>query len=874
LSYPCLYTILVVIAFGAGRGLQLRPKRLYLPNLGEVIMKLSISIYVISLFTCITLHAEITLDGTLGPRGALEGPDYAIGAELGQQLGSNLFHSFADFNININESATFFGPNNINNVINRVTGGNSSNIDGILRSTIPDADVYLINPAGMMFGKNAELDILGGFHASTADTLRFQDGSEFNARNPQNSILTVAPISAFGFITNSPAPLSIEHSKLTLPIDKTLSLIGGDVQIDKAFLTATAGRINIAGVANQGDVTLLPHDLALSAQAADVTLRDSIITVSGGGGDGIYIRAGQFFLDNAIVQANTAVAAKGGEINVQADDLKATNGGRLISQTLGTGQAGKIKIKVKGLTEFAGETVKSSGNVNVSGINIISYGDGDGGSVELETGSLNLKNGASINATTYSFGQSGNINIQATDSISLSGIGSQGQGSSIAANTRVQTENAGNGGTIILEAEQLHFTDGAQIGTATYGTGNGGQTNLNITEDITLSGEDGRGITSGILTVTTDSGDGGTITLKANQLAILQGAKIGADSGGTGQGGNIQISINDLVKLEGLDGAGYGSFITTNSQGKTAYAGNGGTIELIAGRLQLADGAQIATSTFGPGQGGKLTVKVAKTATLSGQDQSENGFRSGLLTASEGQMDDAGDGGTIVLVVGDLRLAENGEITAETLGPGVGGNINIQAQTVKLTESSILASSDAQGDAGRVVLAIGDKLQMRNSSIETKAESADGGTMKITAPSYIYLINSQITASVSEERGSGGNITLKPQFIILDNGEILAKAKRGKGGNINIVTTGIYSYRNKPIKDVINASSEFGVDGEVKINSPEVNLDELLVILPGGFIESAELPKPCQIEEVSDISTFQVESHREGVPMAPAGFQE
>jgi len=809
-------------------------------------MKLSISTYIISLFTCITLHAEITLDGTLGPRGALEGPDYAIGAELGQQLGSNLFHSFADFNLNINESATFSGPNNINNVINRVTGGNSSNIDGILRSTIPDADVYLINPAGMLFGPNAILDIQGSFHASTADTLRFQDGGEFNARSPQDSLLTIAPISAFGFLTDSPQPLSVSgsvtegSSKLAVQIGKALSLIGGNIQITRSRLTANSGRINIAGVAGQGDVTISPEDLVLSVGAGDVTLENSTVSVSGvGGGGNVYIRAGQFIVDGATVSNGTTYGTAG-EINVRAENLIASHGGRFISDSRGAGQGGKIKIKVKGLTEFAGDVVKkSSGNVSVSGINIISRQYGDGGSVELETGSLNLKNGASINATTYRFGQSGNINIQATDSINLSGVGSQGQGSSIAANTQGQTENAGKGGTVVLEAKGLHLADGALIGTVTSNSGASGEIKIKVSEGVVLAGKDKRGFTSSILTSSASSGDGGSIKLEAKQLSLFDGTSILA-----------------------------------NSAGSTVNAGNGGTIEIIAGRLQLVDGAQIATSTFGPGQGGELAIKVIEEAIFSGQDQSEDGFRSGLLTTSEGQMDDAGNGGTIVLVVGDLRLAENGEITTETLGPGVGGNINIQAQTVKLTESSILASSDAQGDAGRVVLAIGDKLQMRNSSIETKAESADGGNMIITAPSYIYLVNSQITASVSEERGSGGNITLKPQFIILDNGEIFAKAKRGKGGNINIITTGIYSSRNKPIKDVINASSEFGVDGEVKINSPEVNLDELLIILPGGFIESAKLSKPCQIEEVSDISTFRVESHREGVPMAPAGFQE
>jgi filamentous hemagglutinin family protein len=164
--------------------------------------------------SCPILYAEVTLDGTLGPRIALEGPDYAIDAKFGQQHGNNLFHSFDHFNLNSNESATFSGPNNISNILSRVTGGSPSHINGLFRATIPNADVYFFNPYGILFGKEATLDVQGSFHASTADTLRFSDGNEFNARNPENSLLTVAPVETFGFLTEKPQSLSIEKSEL------------------------------------------------------------------------------------------------------------------------------------------------------------------------------------------------------------------------------------------------------------------------------------------------------------------------------------------------------------------------------------------------------------------------------------------------------------------------------------------------------------------------------------------------------------------------------------------------------------------------------------------------------------------------------------
>jgi filamentous hemagglutinin family protein len=153
----------------------------------------------------ISTYAQITTDGTLGQTLNLPGPDYQIGADLGQQHGGNLFHSFQDFNLQPFESATFSGPNQIQNVISRVTGGNPSNIDGTIRLTIPNADFYFLNPYGIMFGPNARLDVQGSFHASTADYLRLEDGGRFDARNPNDSLLTVAPIEAFGFLTDSPA---------------------------------------------------------------------------------------------------------------------------------------------------------------------------------------------------------------------------------------------------------------------------------------------------------------------------------------------------------------------------------------------------------------------------------------------------------------------------------------------------------------------------------------------------------------------------------------------------------------------------------------------------------------------------------------------
>ena len=156
----------------------------------------------------------MTLDGSLGPQGPLTGPDYTIGADVGQLRGDNLFHSFGEFNVQTGESATFTGPDTVNNVIGRVTAGNQSFIDGRLGSTIPGANLYLLNPSGALFGENATLDVQGSFHISTADYLKLVDGVEFSADLGNGGVLSAAAPEAFGFLGENPAGIRVNGSAL------------------------------------------------------------------------------------------------------------------------------------------------------------------------------------------------------------------------------------------------------------------------------------------------------------------------------------------------------------------------------------------------------------------------------------------------------------------------------------------------------------------------------------------------------------------------------------------------------------------------------------------------------------------------------------
>ena len=210
--------------------------------------------------------AEVTLDGTLGPVGSLDGPNFVIPDTVGQTVGTNLFHSFGLFNINTGESATFTGPAAIDNVISRVTGGSQSFIDGPLRSEIQSANLWFINPAGVLFGQHASLDIQGSSHVSTADYLKLGDGGRFEATSPENSVLTVAPPEAFGFLgERQPAGIAVQGSLLQVPAEETLSVVGGDIQIADGSLYAPGGRIDMVSVASPGEVLPNAPDLGVAS---------------------------------------------------------------------------------------------------------------------------------------------------------------------------------------------------------------------------------------------------------------------------------------------------------------------------------------------------------------------------------------------------------------------------------------------------------------------------------------------------------------------------------------------------------------------------------------------------------------------------------
>ncbi|MDM8558601.1 filamentous hemagglutinin N-terminal domain-containing protein [Candidatus Parabeggiatoa sp. HSG14] len=692
---------------------------------------LTIPLLIISLST----NAEITTDGSLGSHANLPGPDYLIGADLGSQLDGNLFHSFQDFNLNSSESATFSGPNSVSNIISRVTGGNPSNIDGLIRSTIPNADMYFLNPYGIMFGPNAQLDVQGSFHASTADYLRLGENGRFDARNPSDSILTVAPIESFGFLSDTPTTIALQDSILSVDERKTLSLIGGDLNlngellsisgtittINREFTTqliAPNGRINLASIASKGEVIPTESKLDVNAKTGDLIIDQGKITTSAIGGGDIFIRSGQFKLMNGDITATTFGEQEGGTIDIRAD------------------------------------------NIILEGVE--NYSD-------------------------------------------------------ISSNTL----GAGRGGRINLYAKQLDLSNGATITTGSAKTGDGGDIFIKVNGTFTFSGKFmfETKVSSGIFASTLDSGHGGNIEIEANKLVITEGAQISSGTFGSGKGGNVFIKVKDILTVSGKDRANFMSGIYASTQplfildhslfaiDPSYNTGDAGSIKVEADKIILSNGGKISTTSLGLGNAGFINVKTNELI-ATGKNFHEffkEYFHSGISSSS---------------------------VVANEIG-GQAGNIIVQADIINLANEA---------------------------KISTAATNAGGGNIEIDATNYIYLRDGKITTSVKGGSGDGGNITIEyPTFVVMDKGKIIAQADEGRGGNIRIAAEQFI----KSPDSLISASSKLGIDGEINIDSPTVDMNAFIIVLSGGFVE-AQL-KQCTTEEIENPNIFKVDLTRKKV---------
>ena len=790
--------------------------------------------------------AGINTDGSLGPAttltpGGPKGNDYTIPSNLGQQKGSNLFHSFGNFNVDTGYTATFTGSAGTANVIGRVTGGKSSWIDGHLGCDITGANLWLLNPFGILFGPNASLNVNGSFHASTADYLQLSDGGVFYTDPSKTSKLTVAEPSAFGFLSNNPKEITISGSNLKVESGKTLSLIGGNINIVNGQLIAPSGKINLVSLASPGEVVLNAEGITVtgSPELGDIRISTTdevsqLLSTTHAASTVLQPRFGtdesiDGFAQSRLLQNNIAEQASSSLIDVSGSKKDATSSGSvdiyckkfsldnsgISSDNYSNYKGGKIRLVAEKIASFD----------NLTAIFSRSYGEGAGGDIDIQTENLGLTNTGQIHAIAYGRGSGGDVTIKAKEVLIDGGFENSTGISLSKMSCRGNSGSTGNAGSLNIVTESLTLSNGGRIEATTYGSGSGGNVTIkakNVSIDSVFDKFSG-----GIYCQSYSTGNSGSLNIDTESLTLSNRGRIDATTYGSGSGGNVTIKAKNVS----IDG-GCESSVNDAPGGIYSFAGKGstgkaGSLNVDAESLTLSNGGQIAAATFGSDDGGIVTITTKDVLISGGSESSIQPYLSGIYCRTE--KDSTGNAGSLNINTESLTLSNGGRIEASTRGSGNGGVVTIKAKDV-LIDGSFEASNGGYHD----------------SLIDCQAvtgSTGNAGSLNIDTELLTLSNGGQISASTYGS-GNGGDVTIKANDVSINGGfdsnydfypsGIYCRTETGSKGNAGSLNIDIKSLTLSNGGRIEASTYGIGNGGDVTIKAKDVSID-------GGFERSSGL---------------------------------
>jgi filamentous hemagglutinin family protein len=621
------------------------------------------------------LNTQVDLSAT-PPAGTVQ---YDITGGTRPGGGVNLFHSFGDFSVPTNNIANFLNSGSVDlagnplaaglptsNILGRVTAGNPSIIFGMIQTNgaggFGNANLFLMNPAGFLFGPNATVNVGGMVAFTTADYLRLEGvggNGIFNADTTQTSVLTSVPVAAYGFLGSNPAAIAVQGSTLTVAPGQSISLVGGNrgfeytdpdtghtastsvpggVTMTGGTLSALGGQINLASVASPGEVSAVDFMPAPGMTMGDVNLsQGALLDVSADAAGTVRIRGGQLVMDNATISVdtgNTSGSPTAVDINLTGNlSISADTQPAITARTTGSGDAGEVSIVSANLTATSSTT-----DFTLAMIDTHTSGTGKGGNVSITTGDLQATGNQLpfwfIDSGTQGPGNGGDVTVTARNIVMHQTEISTGDFR--ARNLPIESEVTGNGGKVHITADSLDLNAGV-ISTESFG-GTGGTMSLEV-GDIQIRTGSFLGVTgffgSGALTVNANRvamdngalieadtlfGPGGRITITANTVELTRGSAIRSHTGGNADAGDIVVTATDHITLTDgpVSDRPSGFYSSAVAVEGVELGGNAGSVVLTTPNLVISGGARIDTSTQTSGRGGNVTI-IARDSVRAGE---------------------------------------------------------------------------------------------------------------------------------------------------------------------------------------------------------------------------------------------------------------